>query len=288
MSVTRRIARPLLAGYFIYRGVQLLRNPEQGLASAQRLNQTVSNVSGDNPALDVEPATLVKATGITQVACGAIIALSKHPRPAALTLAAVTVPYAISDFPFWEQEDPQLRDEQLTGLLADLSMVGGLLLAAVDTDGKPSLAWRTKRAAHDTRKATGSTLHHAKRDARLAKQAAKANAAAMASTVAKGSNNAVHKVGSAVSDGWSSAAKKSPFGSGNTASTVGSVSDSVSDALKNAAAQAQEAGAKASAKASEAARRAADLANEQSKKAPWAKKSAFAKACDKARDLMPV
>ncbi len=32
------------------------------------------------------------------------------------------------------------------------SMLGGLLLAAVDTEGKPGVAWRARRAASDVRR----------------------------------------------------------------------------------------------------------------------------------------
>ena len=31
-------------------------------------------------------------------------------------------------------------------------MLGGLLIAAVDTEGKPGVAWRTRRAAKDVRR----------------------------------------------------------------------------------------------------------------------------------------
>ncbi len=273
MTLARRIARPLLAGYFIYRGVQLLRNPEQGMASAQRLNQTVANVSGDNPALHVEPSTLVKLTGAVQVVCGSVIALGKHSRPAALTLAAITVPYAVSDFPFWEQEDPQLRDEQLTGLLADLSMVGGLLLAAVDTSGKPSLGWRARRAARELPQTTGSTWRHARREAKLASYAAKARAHDAADTLTKTSAGAAQRVTDAVADTWAGAAKRSPF-SGGSSSWVDTVRES-------AQATAQRASAAGNA-AQQAAKQAQKKANKQVKNFPWGS------VTKKARDLSPV
>lgn len=276
MTVARRIARPLLAGYFIYRGVQLLRNPEQGLASAQRLNQTVANVTNDNPTLAVEPSTLVKATGLAQLACGSVIALGRYPRPAALTLAAITVPYALSDFPFWEQEDPQLRDEQLTGLLADLSMVGGLLLAAVDTAGKPSLAWRTRTTAKHLPKAATSGVHHAKRDAKLATHAAKAQASSMANTVAKDANAAARKLSDAVSDTWEQTTKKVPVGSSSSAAS--DLAQTVREQAKHAAARA----AQASKTAQKEAVKASKQARKQAKNFPWGT------AKKKARELLPV
>ena len=47
-------------------------------------------------------------------------------------------------------------------------MLGGLILAAVDTEGRPSLAWRARHAGHHAAAGTRRTRRAAKRNARLA------------------------------------------------------------------------------------------------------------------------
>jgi hypothetical protein len=42
--------------------------------------------------------------------------------------------------------------------LTDVSLIGGLIIAAVDTEGKPSLGWRGRRAARKVSEAVGAAL----------------------------------------------------------------------------------------------------------------------------------
>jgi putative oxidoreductase len=48
---------------------------------------------------------------------------------------------------FWEETDPAAKANQTIHFLKNVSLMGGLLLAAVDTAGKPSVAWRVRRQA---------------------------------------------------------------------------------------------------------------------------------------------
>ena len=50
----------------------------------------------------------------------------------------------------------------------NLSMLGGLLLAAVDTEGRPGVAWRAKHAATGARRQAQAPGREAKLEARLA------------------------------------------------------------------------------------------------------------------------
>jgi hypothetical protein len=50
----------------------------------------------------------------------------------------------------------------------NVSMLGGLLLAAVDTDGKPGVAWRAKHAASDARRSAKQMRRQARLQARVA------------------------------------------------------------------------------------------------------------------------
>jgi hypothetical protein len=51
----------------------------------------------------------------------------------------------------------------------NVSMMGGLLLAGVDTEGRPGVAWRARRAARDVRREARSLRRQAAAEARVAK-----------------------------------------------------------------------------------------------------------------------
>jgi uncharacterized membrane protein YphA (DoxX/SURF4 family) len=57
------------------------------------------------------------------------------------------VPTTLAGHRFWEESDEKARSMQRIQFFKNLSMLGGLLLAAVDTDGRPSVSWRARRAA---------------------------------------------------------------------------------------------------------------------------------------------
>ncbi len=48
-------------------------------------------------------------------------------------------------------------------------MVGGVLIAAGDTEGQPGVAWRAKRAAKDARREAKHLAQSARQEARVAK-----------------------------------------------------------------------------------------------------------------------
>ena len=68
----------------------------------------------------------------------------------------------------WEEKDPQAKAQQRIHFFKNVSMLGGLLLASVDTVGKPGLAWRARHAAKDARREARHLAGTAKREAKLA------------------------------------------------------------------------------------------------------------------------
>lgn len=144
MAVLRKLARPLLAAPFVTGGLRTLRRPETGLAQAA---QPVVRAVGDRiPSLAVDPQQLVRATGAIRATAGLLLATGRAPRLAALALAATLVPTSLTAHAYWTEEDPQERARQRAHFLTDLSALGGLLLAAADTHGKPSLVHRSRHA----------------------------------------------------------------------------------------------------------------------------------------------
>lgn len=147
--ILRRVARPLLASIFISGGIDQLRNPEQRAeAAAPVLDKTVGQVEDKLPdQMPTDALSLVKVDGAVKVGAGLMLALGKFPRLSATLLAGSLIPTTAAGHRFWEYEDPKERSAQQIHFFKNLSLLGGLLLASADTHGKPSVAYRTKRAA---------------------------------------------------------------------------------------------------------------------------------------------
>ncbi len=143
MSVTRRLARPLLASVFVYGGVDTLRNPEP---RAKLAEETALAIGSNVPGLPVDALTLVKINAAVQVGGGVLLATGKFRRLGALALLGSILPTTYGGHQFWKKEGAE-KQQQLTHFLKNAGLAGGLILAAFDTEGKPSLGWRARRGA---------------------------------------------------------------------------------------------------------------------------------------------
>jgi hypothetical protein len=83
---------------------------------------------------------------------GMLLAAGWLPRASALALAATLVPTTAAGHRFWEGADEQERTQQRIQFLKNMAMFGGLLIAAGDTAGRPSLAWRSRHAVKSARR----------------------------------------------------------------------------------------------------------------------------------------
>ena len=154
MTIAEALARPLLAGVFVYSGIDTLRNPASKVPAAQPILDTASRATG------MPPRQLVTVNAGVQVVAGAALAVGILPRPAAALLAVSLVPTTLGGHRFWEQEDEAGRRMHVVHLLKNVAVLGGLVLAATSTGGRPSLPWRARRAAHNLVDSAGSTLEH--------------------------------------------------------------------------------------------------------------------------------
>ncbi len=145
-SPVRALARPMLATMFVAGGVDALRAPGARVDAVR--------AAGLN-----EPEKLVRVNAATMVVGGLTLATGRLPRLSALALAGTLVPTTYIGHPFWSEGDAAARKQQQTQFFKNLSMFGGLLLAAVDTGGRESLphaAGRiTRRAQRKTAKQAG-------------------------------------------------------------------------------------------------------------------------------------
>ncbi len=169
MTLTRLIARPMLSSMFIVGGINSLRNTE---TMAERAKPVTDMISGwakkvaPNAPIPTDEKTLVRVNAGVHIGAGLALATGRAPRLSALVLAASLVPTTAAGHRFWEAHEDGMRANQQTHFFKNLSMLGGLLFAAVDNNGKPSVAWRAKHSASTVRK-------EAKRASKQAKRAAK-------------------------------------------------------------------------------------------------------------------
>lgn len=144
MSPTRRLARPMLASMFVSGGIDTLRSPDERVEKVRSAGLS-------------EPEKLVQVNGAAQVVGGLLLATGRLPRLSSLVLAGSLVPTTWVGHAFWQESDPAAKQQQQVHFLKNVSLLGGLLLAAADTGGRESVphaaARISKRATRKTAKA---------------------------------------------------------------------------------------------------------------------------------------
>ncbi|MFJ4551371.1 DoxX family protein [Streptomyces sp. NPDC088817] len=162
MSLLRVAGRPLLASMFVVGGMSSFRSPEELAPIAEPV---VRPITERVAALPDRTEQVVRLSGGVQVVAGVLLGLGWFPRLSAAALAGTLVPTTIAGHRFWEAEDDTSRAQQRIHFLKNLSMLGGLLIAADDTGSGPSLLWRGRHTAHELQ-----------REARLVRRSVRATA----------------------------------------------------------------------------------------------------------------
>jgi putative oxidoreductase len=173
MTLVRRAARPMLASMFVVGGLDAVRNPEARAPQAEKLAPMLHRIA---PQLPDDTVMLVRLHGAAQVTGGIAFAAGFFPRLTASALAISLVPTTLAGHRFWEEQDPAKRRNQRLHFIKNVGLLGGLLLAAVDTEGEPGLVWRARQASEDLQDSTRRVGKRAKREAKLAARAARQEA----------------------------------------------------------------------------------------------------------------
>lgn len=152
MSIVRRLARPLLATGYIAGGVEAFRNSS---AAAEKLDPVLKQVEQVLP--QVRPVTANRAQvaqGIAaaQVLAASALALSKLPRLSASVLLGTTAINTYVQYQSADASTKEAKSNRRNNVFKNLSLVGAVMIASVDTSGNPSLAWRASHLADDVRK----------------------------------------------------------------------------------------------------------------------------------------
>ena len=150
MSLSRRLARPMLASIFLSSSIPMLKDQ--------------SYLHG--PIRDAglaEPELLAKAHVYGNLVGGLALATGRFPRLAALGLALNLAPTTYVGHAFWKAPADQKVVQQIN-FFKNVSLLGGLLIAASDTDGRESVTHALGRVSKRTkRKAAKATAKAAKK-----------------------------------------------------------------------------------------------------------------------------
>ncbi|WFE32859.1 DoxX family protein [Micromonospora sp. WMMD975] len=173
MKPVRSLARVMLSGIFVVSGARNLRNPERLVPAAKPVtDRVIPLIQNLHPRIPTDTETLIRANAATQLVGGLMLATGRFSRPAALVLAGTLLPTTAAGHPFWNNDDPAVRNNNQIHFLKNLGLLGGLLLAAADTEGKPGLRWRAGHRIHHSRRSVKRAVRTARREARIAVRSA--------------------------------------------------------------------------------------------------------------------
>lgn len=142
----------MLASFFVVNGAKAAANPDPLVPDAEPIARKVvplaQRVAPPSVANYVPEDTkaLVRLSGIAQVLGGLGLASGLGRRPAAGLLSLSMVPHVIAARPA-KGLSPEARSAARSVMLRNVALLGATLIAAQDTQGKPSLGWRAQTQA---------------------------------------------------------------------------------------------------------------------------------------------
>jgi uncharacterized membrane protein YphA (DoxX/SURF4 family) len=185
MSLVRRIARPALAAPFVFEGVRTALKPERELEVAPGAFAQADKALQSSPAPSfVDARTIIRLTGVVAAGAGIVYAVGKQPRTAAAVLLATTSVGLAGRKKVWQLKG-EARTQEIQSILTDIGLIGGVLLAVVDRDGKPSLGYRWNEYLEDARKNAAEAQKELEKRADKAAKSAKKSAKSTAEKVEK-------------------------------------------------------------------------------------------------------
>jgi uncharacterized membrane protein YphA (DoxX/SURF4 family) len=129
---------------FVYGGFDALQHPQTKVKAAEPVaGPLAERITG----VAVDTETLVRLNGAVMVGAGLLLATGRLRRLASVALIASLLPTTYAGHPFWNEADDALKAQQRIHFLKNLSMLGGLLLAAAETDKRSSRRRKRKGAA---------------------------------------------------------------------------------------------------------------------------------------------
>lgn len=143
----RRIGRLLLGAAFITSGVEAIRDVDRRAAVAESLGVP-------------EPVQTTRILAGVQMGAGFLLVINRFPRLSALLLAVAAVPSAATGHAFWTEKDVDEKSAQRNLFIRDLGLIGGALVATVDTGGRESVPHRAARVSGKAAKKAAKQAGH--------------------------------------------------------------------------------------------------------------------------------
>ena len=172
MKPVRTAARVMLSAIFVSSGIRVLLDPDSRAETAGPVTNRVGPwIEKVDPRLPSDTRTLLRIKAGADVVAGVLLATGHLTRPAAGVLAAGLVPTTLAGHQFWAVPKEE-RAGQRTQFLKNLGLLGGLLLAAADTEGKPGLKYRTTHAVDRSQRSMKRAVRTARREAKIAAMSA--------------------------------------------------------------------------------------------------------------------
>jgi len=108
------LGRAIFGGFFIFHGINHLQHSSEMAQYAAS-----KGVRGAQPA--------VQATGLMLLTGGLSVAAGFKPRQGLATLISFLVPVSLQMHRFWEEEDEQKRQVEMTNFMKNMALVGAAL-----------------------------------------------------------------------------------------------------------------------------------------------------------------
>ncbi len=117
MRIIHGLGRAIFGGFFLYNGINHLRNPEplEGYAAAKQV---------DNPHLSVQ------GSGILMTVAGAALVLVLSPRLGALGVAGFLAAASPKMHDFWNVQDPAQRQSDMIQFSKNMALLGAAIALA--------------------------------------------------------------------------------------------------------------------------------------------------------------
>lgn len=153
MALVRRIARPLLAAPFIFEGVRTALRPEREIDVCPEAFEAVDTALSKTSAPGfVDVRSIIRVSGAVAAGAGVMYATNRYPRAAAAALLATTSVGWAGRKRVWELRG-QERVQEIRSILTDAGLLGGVMLAVVDHEGRPSLGYQMNQFVERSQKA---------------------------------------------------------------------------------------------------------------------------------------
>lgn len=125
MRALHALGRAIFGGFFVYNGINHLRN-----------SQTMGQYAAAKGVPAAEQA--VQATGFMMLAGGLSIMAGLKPKQGLATIIAFLIPVSLQMHRFWEEEEPQKRQMEMINFMKNMALVGASLTLMGATEPWPA------------------------------------------------------------------------------------------------------------------------------------------------------